>query len=250
MKHKKSCARCCNKIEAAEELSTIDTVKTGDLVFMSNNTVTGVVLKTFTSSNFNHNAIAIRLKEENGRYMIVPEGGSLCFLEVNSGQRPDLISASCVDGVALTEEKYILNKYNRIAIRRLKEENRDKLCLASMRYIHEFSGLPFDSNSLTFIGAWLGLPLKTSVYHVYCSEMVVLYYCFCLGVEADELFNGGPSLPQLFTPQTLEVLESGFLENNLEDVYTYSASVGSTLTPVLIVTVFLMIILAMGLRTV
>lgn len=231
------------------EVNNLNAVKTGDLLFFTSNTVTGFILKVFTSSEWNHAGIAIRMLDKN----VVSEGGELYVLEINSGLRKEKISDDEHRGLGLSEYSYVKGKYNRIVYRSLKEEYRKYILDKSLEFINKYHGSSFSTGFLPFIGAWLGLPLVTenrsnqegTQKEFFCSELVILYYSFCLNKEVQDIFVCSPKQSCLYTPKILSENSSNIFDNNTRTIHYYPCSTVTTLVQPLIITFFILTILAM-----
>ena len=76
-------------------------IKTGDVLLFSNNSPTGILMRTVTSTDWNHGGIAVRLlRKPNGKITVTTdETGDLTVFEINTFPRFDLFSGKNVIGV-------------------------------------------------------------------------------------------------------------------------------------------------------
>ncbi len=219
-------------------------VRTGDMLFFSSNTLTGTVLKTFTSSEFNHVGIAVRTHDGK----VVAEKGVMYILEINSNEREEIVSGTCLGGLGLSTYQYTSGKYNKISVRQLREQYRQAVVDKTMEFIHRYHGSPFSSGPVPFLGAWLGIPLvgERDGTEFFCSEMTISYYNFCL--QGIEVFKSGPDVHSLYTPGILSQLPSEVFDDQLRRVHHYPCSVITTLSQPIIIILFFVVIIAMLLQ--
>lgn len=157
-------------------------IKTGDIVLFSGNTPTGFLLRTFVSSQWNHSGIAFRFHSD-GRLSFTEEG-DLHIFETNTGSRIDSVFGDDTVGAGFSEVNWVFGKYNRCAVRKLKEEFRlPELEAKSVEFIKKYRGAKFPSESIPFLQVWLGIPLtdKKDPNVMFCSELMARYYAECVG---------------------------------------------------------------------
>lgn len=207
-------------------------VRTGDMMLFSNNTATGFLLRTFTSSLWNHVGVAVRLKEARDNVTLSPEGiwqrisltseGTLYVLEINTAPRLDALSGEEVVGSGLSSYSWVARRYNTIAVRPLHENLRTySLARRTVTFVQEYRGWVFTKGFLPFISVWLGIPLEgdkkdESRREMFCTELSVYYYLYALRpivqhrrshgprtrIDLPHLFGSGcPDNPALFTPE-------------------------------------------------
>jgi len=201
-----------------------DTIKTGDVILFSGNTPTGFLLRTFVSSEWNHSGIAVRFitvpgdtPKDTKREVSLTEEGDLYILETNTGTRKDDIYGCDIVGAGFSEAKWVFNKYNRIAVRRLHDIFRnDDLARSTMEFAQKYRGHRFPSSSLPFISVWLGISLvdkDISSNEMFCSELMAHYYSYSIGPQYERIigvpFDGrlsmlfghsSPNTEDMFTP--------------------------------------------------
>lgn len=195
-----------------------DIIKTGDMVVFSSNTPTGFLLRTFVSSTWNHNGIAVRFKDvmdDEGKRMEISldSEGILYVFETNTGSRRDDITGENVVGAAFSRADWLFSKYNKVAVRPLHDTFRTpELARLTMEFANKNRGKKFPSDQLPFLSVWLGIPLSTYD-GMFCSELTTHYYDYCIGPQY-ESFTGipydgklstlfghdSPSTPNMFTP--------------------------------------------------
>lgn len=188
----------------------LENIKTGDVILCSGNTPTGFLLRTFISSEWNHSGIAVRLINNNGYYVSLTNEGELYILETNTGARFDDISQTTTIGAAFSRAKWVFNKYNKIAVRKLREEFRTPdLARLTMEFYWENRGHTFPNSALPFISVWLGIPLgEKDDNTMFCSELMANYYRYCIGPQypgydgkLSTLFGyGSPTEAEMYTP--------------------------------------------------
>lgn len=186
----------------------MDSVMTGDVLFFANNAPTGFLLRTFTSSPWNHIGIAVRIGPSG---ITVDRRGVLHVLEINTEERLDAISGEMSVGAAVTELTRSKNLYNTIAVRRLAPRWRDAgLASRTLAFAKFYRGVRFTSSSLPFLSVWLGIDLSDAPAsaddhpeEMFCSELVARYYTECLAVPLKDLLGNPTSVPptRLFNPK-------------------------------------------------
>jgi hypothetical protein len=197
----------------------MQTVKTGDVLLFCGNTPTGFMLRTFTSSEWNHSGIAIRFVTDNDRKVIsLTEEGELYILETNTGSRKDDILGHQVTGAGFSRLSWVLSKYNRVAVRRLHDIFRTpELATLTLDFANRYRGNRFPSSNLPFIGVWLGISLVNKGVmspEMFCSELMAHYYAYCIGPQYEKVtgrpFDGtlaalfgneAPRVEELFIPE-------------------------------------------------
>ena len=185
-----------------------DTVYTGDVFLCSNNTATGFLLRTATSSKWNHVGIAIRLNKDKKITSNLTDS-VLYMLELNADKRYDILTDSIINGLTLTEVAWFKQRYNRISIRRLKKEYLSEGFIQKAdKFISKHHGAKFSPSLVPFIGVWWGIPVagdkrrsEEGKREFFCSEMMAVFYRYCLGLELDEIFGkNAPDQPCLYLP--------------------------------------------------
>jgi hypothetical protein len=246
----------------------LNSVKTGDVLLFSGNSPTGFLLRTFVSTEWNHSGIAVRLKTIDGRKVVsLTEEGELYIYETNTGARQDDVSQTKVVGAGFSRLSWVLAKYNKIAVRRLRDVFRtEDLARLTMEFSEQKRGHKFPSGSGPFLSVWLGIPLtdKTSrEKEMFCSELMAHYYKYCVGSQyvkitghsfsgkLSDLFGSDcPSSEDMFTPHhysTDMTANSPILENKQEIVHRAYADLLYVILQPLIIILFIMLIVWMTL---
>lgn len=238
-------------------------ILTGDVIFCSSNTATGVFLKTFTSSNWNHAGIAIRV--HRGKISLTSEG-SLHLLEINSGYRYDILSSRYKKGSGLTEMATLYHKYNIMAVRKIRESLRTPLLAEkTQEFISLYNDKQFSSRPEAFIGVWLAVPLVEETRNeIFCTELMAHYFRFCffpiveqkLKRPADSYFRDlfgsqSPSMSCLFKPETFTCRatpDASIFQGQEELFYYHPSDVGVTITVQVIIALFIGILIASSLE--
>lgn len=179
---------------------TLRTVNTGDVLLFSGNNPTGVLLKTFVSSEYNHAGIAVRIKDKQPTFDL---DGELYVYETNTGSRYDEVFGREMVGAAFSKLSFVLAKYNKVACRPLISTlRRPELLGNTMRFVAKHQGTEFPSSSLPFLSVWLGMDLVEGDKgpDMFCSELMANYYLQCVGPIYEYLCRTGKdiSLPMLF----------------------------------------------------
>lgn len=252
-----------------------DTIRTGDVLMFSGNTPTGFLLKTFVSSEWNHSGIAVRFVNKPDpthptgfRKEVSLNGeGDLYILETNTGARKDEIFGHNILGAGFSEADWVFRKYNRIAVRRLRDIFRtEDFARLTLEFANTNKGSKFPSSSLPFIGVWLGIPLvdkETTDDEMFCSELMAHYYAYTLGpqyqkvtgVEFDgklsTLFgSGSPESEDMFTPghyTFARTPNAGIFEGVEEIIYTAYADLWYVILQPMLIILFVMLAIWMSL---
>lgn len=244
----------------------MEKVRTGDVLLFSSNTATGFLLKTFTSSKWNHVGAAVRLGRD-GRISLNYEG-RLYILELNSGRRYDVISDSLLAGLTLTEAEWVVGRYNLIAMRKLKGEFRNKTLTDRIgEFLDKHHGTAFSPSFLPFIGVWLGLPLagdnrtgEDGKPELFCSEMLSLFYEHCVGTQIkgyekgnlESLFGGEtPSSPSLYLPGHFSIeltKKNPIFEAEETEVYISHVDIGIILIQPILLILFIAVVIGITVR--
>lgn len=187
--------------EVFERIS-VDKIKTGDVLFFSNNTPTGLTLRTFTSTLWSHTGIAIRLIERGKRRRLkisVTEEGQLYIMEINARERYDKWTNSNRRGFGISTFDYVLDNQTIGAVRTLKDELRTpELAHRTKKFIQKFGRAQFPDYFKPFLGAWLGYPVdrlsvkkgEAGELELFCSEMMAYYYIYTIIPIANIVLRG------------------------------------------------------------
>lgn len=240
----------------------MDSVLTGDVLLFTSNTATGFLLRTATSSVWNHVGIAIRLLPD--KRVSGGSDGELYVLELNSGKRYDVLTDTSMDGMTLTEIKWVIPRYNAIAVRRLSSSYRtSKMLSLTASFISKNHGISFSQGLLPFISVWLGIPFAGENREIegrkelFCSEMTAQYYRYCIKnndfdcCTLTQLFGyNAPELSSLYIPEHFSSTLTPFspiFPNKEEIIYQSYADPGIVLMQPLLIALFIMTIFSMGL---
>lgn len=246
----------------------MNSVKTGDILLFQSNTPTAFILRTFTSSHWNHAGAAVRIKTDGT--VSLDETGLLFVLELNSGKRYDIISQTEMTGLTLTGIQYVVGKYNTISVRRMRDHLRTvEFGAAVAKFITKHHGHDFSDSFLPFISVWLGIPFagdkrrnEQGKRELFCSEMLAYFYDNCAGpIEAqrtkkpykenDFRLLFGPEAPEiacLYKPghYSLELTpECPLFESSEKIIYKVYADVGVVIVQPLLLVLLALVILAM-----
>lgn len=178
-------------------------VRTGDVLLFCSNTPTAYFLRVGTSSLWNHTGIAIRLKRDEGKEggkdgewknrkcrISIDDEGDLYVMEVNVNPRYDAWTGGTRSGLSLSEYKWCISRYNRIAWRSMKESYRnDTFAMNTHSFIDKYLGAVFPKGTLPFISVWIGLPLSDKTKdnnEFFCSEINVHFYDECVSSIIEE----------------------------------------------------------------
>lgn len=212
-------------------------IRTGDVILFCGNTPTGVMLKLFTSSVWNHVGIAVRL-DQNKR-VTIDGTGTLFILETNTNLRLDEVSGKEVRGLGYSSLDYCFRNYNKICIRRLKEKYRvPKLIETTENFYKNNFSIEFPNETMPFVNAWLGIKLLPSMCSVgknkFCSQVAIEYYKIILDNPKKAIFESYRYHEnELFTPEHFSSdfsPKSLIFEDKNEVVYTKEADMWFIIT--------------------
>lgn len=191
------------------------TIRTGDALLFSANTPTGFLLRTFVSTSWNHSGVAVRFTEKDGvKKISLTEEGDLYVFETNTGLRTDEISKREIIGPGFSRADWVFAKYNKIAVRKLKDVFRtEELAKLTLEFAEKYYGNKFPSSSMPFLSVWLGVELADKVPgEMFCSELSAHYYNYSVGAQYEKLTgisstlsllfgDNSPSSENMFTPE-------------------------------------------------
>ena len=186
-------------------------IRSGDVLLCSNNTATGFLLKSATSSAYNHSAIAIRLHNDE---VSITDEGDLYLLELNQDKRFDILSGKAATGMTLTQWEWAMGRYNLMMCRRLRDEYRDSIfAVRAKSFITEHHGASFSQGLSPFLGVWLGVDLAgecrygdTGKREFFCSEMMAEFYQYVFERSLQDIFTMAcPSTAVLYKPAHFSV---------------------------------------------
>lgn len=171
-----------------------DTLRTGDALLFCSNTPTGFLLKTSTSSIWNHSGIVVRIHENEISF----DGkGEVYILETNLGERYDPILKKTINGAGFSDCDYVFHKYNRIAVRPLHTKWRNPhLAMCTKLFMEKYRGTPFPSSLNPFLTIWLGMePQQKPVAKdhgtegMFCSELMAHFYEDVIGSQFHDILG-------------------------------------------------------------
>jgi hypothetical protein len=242
-------------------------IKTGDTLFFSNNTATAFILKSGTSSLWNHVGLAIRVKsiQSDGKFTISTNNeGKLYVFDINSGSRYDPIFKERIEGASFVTMAKMMRKYNIIAYRSIIDSFRHepKFEEKVISYITTNLGCKFTSGLRAFIGAWWNMDClfkvnynndesnePTEVNEVnqsskFCTQLVIDFYTHCFDHDLNSLFtNQCPDESKLFSPELMSSVACPCYENKITTVYeSYCDLITVILLPVIIILLFIVLL--------
>lgn len=182
-------------------------IRTGDLLFFSNNSLKGLGIRFFTSTPWSHIGVAIRRKGDKS--ISSNYEGDLYVLESTAIDRYDATSYRHRTGFGLTPIEYTLKTRTLSAVRFLREELITNDVIYRCEYfLNQKRGSTFPQHYSPFLSAWLELPFgdtRTDLQksEFFCSEMVIYFYLEVLNLKniIDILGPGVPSVPSLISPK-------------------------------------------------
>ena len=101
-------------------MSKYDQIQTGDVVLLSSITTFAIIVKWTNFTEFNHVAVAVRIRSEKlPEIKVVKTGGTLCLIEFNGDDFKNVLTGQIHHGNRLVLLDDIIAKYKRISYRRL-----------------------------------------------------------------------------------------------------------------------------------
>jgi hypothetical protein len=242
-------------------------VKTGDTLFFSNNTATAFILKSGTSSLWNHVGLAIRIKDikSDGTFTISTDNeGKLYVFDINSGSRYDPIFKKKIEGASFVTMEKMMRKYNIIAYRSIIDTflHQPGFVDRVLTYITTNLGCKFTSGLRAFIGAWWNMDClfkidynsdnneENKVNEVnkasskFCTQLVIDFYTECFDHDLNTLFtNQSPDESKLFSPELMSSVPCPCYRNKITTVYeSYCDLITVILLPVIIILLFIVLL--------
>lgn len=203
-------------------------LRTGDAIFFSSNNSTGFFLRTMISSIWNHSGIAIRIIKDPYPRLSLDYQGDLCFLETNTSPRRDFVTGDNTVGAAYSEATWVLKKYNKVAVRYLREDLRnDNLLNITESFVSRYRNTPFPSGIGAFLSAWLGISFSKNINSMFCSELMANYYREIWEsnnqpMNLNDIFGQqAPEDESLFRPHdfSIEITPDSLILDQQEDIY-------------------------------
>lgn len=227
-------------------MNSLSDVKTGDTLFFSNNTATGFILKTGTSSLWNHVGLAVRILNEK---ITRDDKGELYVFDINSGTRYDPIFKKQVTGASFVSIQKMKKKYNLISYRSLIDNLRQREDFLDKveKFINENLGCKFTSGFIPFVSAWFNLDCdfgfiaSKSENHKFCTQLVIDFYTYCFDTTINDLFTKEcPSESRLFSPELMSNTKAPCYQNKITNVYKSSCDL---LTIILLPIIFVVLLI-------
>lgn len=171
-----------------------DSLRTGDALLFCSNTPTGFLLKTSTSSIWNHSGIAVRFHEGKISF---DQKGTVYVLETNLGVRFDPILGENRNGAGFSDCDYVFRKYNRIAVRSLHTRWRTpQLAARTLDFVAKYGSTPFPKKLSPFLNIWLGIEIGSETGEgeegkegMFCSELMSHYYEEVIGSQYEDILG-------------------------------------------------------------
>lgn len=236
-------------------------VKSGDTLFFSNNTATGFILKTGTSSLWNHVGIAIRIINDNE--ISTTKEGKLYVFDINSGTRYDPIFKKEISGASYVDIEVMMKKYNIISYRSIIDEFRKSTSFSKKvkDFIKQNLGCKFTTGLHAFVSAWWNIDCLFQSRNnpdgspnvidksetngsKFCTQLVIDFYTSVFNKKLDELFTSDcPSESRLYSPELMSKVTCPCYSNNIEKVYeSYCDLFTVILLPILFVLLFIVLL--------
>lgn len=248
-------------------------IKSGDILFFSNNTPTGIILRTSTSTFYSHTGIAIRILKNGKSWNISKTSdGILCVMEINANPRKCVATGIDKSGFGFSPLDWVLNKQTVVGVRKMKEKYRTKsFCKNSKGFAKLFADAKFPNHFSPFLNVWVGYPLTSTGIHeeaekleIFCSEMMAYFYIYVFlpfdfkkykdnNFATPLTFILGkkcPHLPELIAPKHFEPhnsIDSQCFESKIEIIWRQVDSAGSILIVPAVITLGLCAIIFMSL---
>lgn len=228
---------------------SIEEIRTGDPLFFTNNTPTGLTLRTFTSTLWSHTGIAVRIKDRKGKNkhprITMSKKGKLCVMEINARVRYDNWSRTERSGFGFSDIEYVLENQTLAAVRPLSSDIRCKLFAdRTKKFVRKYGQVKFPDYFKPFLGAWLGYPMdKLSINNeLFCSEMMAYYYIYTVipvcslqrGKKINKLplqyilGDNCPHRPDLVAPRHFEPHNSPDSHIFKNEIYTFHRNKDNT----------------------
>lgn len=225
-------------------------VKSGDTLFFSNNTATGFILKTGTSSLWNHVGIAIRIDNDNK--ISTDNTGKLYVFDINSGTRYDPIFKKEINGASYVNIEVMMKKYNIISYRSIIDEFRKSVYFRDRveNFIKHNLGCKFTTGLHAFVSAWWNIDClfqsnnDSSNDSKFCTQLVIDFYTQVFNKKLNELFTSDcPSESRLYSPELMSKVTCPCYSNKIEKVYeSYCDLFTVILLPILFVLLFIVLL--------
>lgn len=247
----------------------LDEIKSGDLLFFSNNTPTGIILRTSTSTLWSHTGIAIRIKRRKRRdrkkrdkwEVSVDHTGILCVMEINANPRIDMTTGKFKAGFGFSSIDWVLKNQTVAGVRRMKDKFRtQRFAENTKRFARVFDRVKFPDYFSPFLNVWIGYPLTgTGIreskgdIELFCSEMMAYFYIYVFlpfnfnNYNKDNfaipliniLGDNCPHLPELIAPKHFEPHhspKSSLFEHEIRIAYVKNDNVSTILLAPAVIT--------------
>ena len=159
-------------------------IRTGDVLLFSSNTGTAFIVRLCTSTEWNHVAVAVRINSD--KQITIDGTGKLYVLEINTFARMDAITEKVQIGAAYSEFQWVVERYNRVAVRPMRDKYRTQVFADNIpRFYEKYSGSKFTEVPADYIRAGLNVHTGTEKDHkdttsMFCSEYVARFYLECV----------------------------------------------------------------------
>ncbi len=217
-------------------------IRTGDVLLFSGNTTTAFLIKFFSSSNYNHMGIAIRL-DKNDK-VTNEQSGTLYVLEINAIERYDVLRNKYVKGIALTCYDDLISNYNDIHVRHINVIYvNKKFCKKAQKFIEQHQDIGYSSTLGPIIGVWIGCPIsgiQREKDEMFCSEMVAYFYLDVCGV-----FPTIEKPARLYKPDDFIYPNTGIFTREEYSIYSDYADASVSLIIPLIVGLWFAVLVSM-----
>lgn len=155
----------------------IKDVRTGDCLFFGSFGCNSLFVRFFTSSQWNHTAIAVRIKDD-GDISLGPEG-RLCAIDTGSFLRTDVRSGEKIKGVCVVDFEELAREYVMVSARHIKRSLlTPRFARLTKDFIDHVDRSAFPGAS-PFLAVWLGLPIERTGKDFFCSELAGYFYEVC-----------------------------------------------------------------------
>lgn len=214
-------------------------IRTGDILLFSSNTGTAFLVRLWTSTEWNHVAVAVRIN--SNKEITIDETGELYILEINTFSRVDAITGKMQIGAAYSEFQWVVERYNRVAVRPMRNKYRTQVFADRIpQFYKKYSNSKFTEVTADYIRAGLDVHSGTEKKHVntdsmFCSEYVARFYLECVLPSINHVENATydtyldilfgdkcPYLPELYIPAHYSLEFSNnclVLESKIFNVY-------------------------------
>lgn len=159
---------------------TYGDINTGDVILFSSNIPSNFIVKFFSSSEWSHIGIAVRISNDNQINSNIDS--TLYILEINTKTNYDPILKERDGGLFFNKASNIFPFYPKIYVRKLKNKYRTSKFIDSVIiFANKYKKNKFPKNPISILSAWLGISFgKNKCDEMICSEFVANFYIDCL----------------------------------------------------------------------